>query len=246
MSSEKTSIETTDQAKVALVTGASKGIGRAIATKLVALGYTVAGTYRSGNVPEQVYGIKCDITSAEDVEAAYAQVEKELGDVTIVVANAGITEDKLAMQMSEDDWSKVIDTNLTGTFRVVKRSLRKMMRAKFGRIVLVGSTVAMLGSAGQVNYAAAKAGLIGMARSLSREMAKRGITCNVVAPGFIQTAMTDQLSEDLKKQYLAQIPVARFGQVEDVAETVGFLVSDAASYITGAVVPVDGGIGMGF
>ncbi len=231
--------------RVALVTGGSKGIGRAIAAHLAQQGYRVAATYRSGDVPEGVLGVRCDITVAEDVEAAFAQVEKELGPVEVLVANAGITKDGLLMRMSDDDWSAVVDTNLTGTFRVVRRASRAMMKQRFGRIILVGSVVGLLGSAGQVNYAATKSALVGMARSVSRELGGRGVTCNVVAPGFIETDMTAVLSEDVIKGYQARIPAGRLGQVDDIAAAVTYLAADQAGYVTGAVLPVDGGLGMG-
>ena len=228
-----------------LVTGGSKGIGRAIAADLVAQGHKVAATYRSGDVPEGVLGVQCEITDPEQVEAAFVAVEAAHGPVEILVANAGITKDGLLMRMSEDDWDAVIDTNLTGTFRVVKRAVRPMMKQRFGRIVLMSSVVGMLGSAGQVNYSASKAGLVGMARSVSRELGGRGITCNVVAPGFIETDMTAVLDEDTITSYKSRIPAGRLGSTDDIAAAVRFLVSDQAGYVTGAVVPVDGGLGMG-
>ena len=228
-----------------LVTGGSKGIGRAIAADLAAQGHKVAATYRSGDVPEGVLGVQCEITDPEQVEAAFVAVEAAHGPVEILVANAGITKDGLLMRMSEDDWDAVIDTNLTGTFRVVKRAVRPMMKQRFGRIVLMSSVVGMLGSAGQVNSSASKAGLVGMARSVSRELGGRGITCNVVAPGFIETDMTAVLDEDTITSYKSRIPAGRLGSTDDIAAAVRFLVSDQAGYVTGAVVPVDGGLGMG-
>lgn len=234
-----------EKSRVALVTGASRGIGAAVASCLAASGYRVAGISGSGKAGQDVVGIACDITDPNQVEAAIHQVEAQLGPVEVLVANAGITRDTLALRMSEDDWTKVLDVNLTGTYRVIKRVLRPMLKARFGRIVIMGSVVAMLGSPGQINYAASKAGLIGLARSLSREIAGRGITINVVAPGFIDTDMTAQLSEEVRADYAKRIPVGRFGRVEDVANAVKFLAADETSYITGALVPVDGGIGMG-
>lgn len=229
--------------RVALVTGANKGIGRTIAEQLRDRGYRVAGTFRSGEVPEGVLGVQCDITDAEQVDAAFTRVEEELGQVEVLVANAGITKDTLLMRMDEADFTQVLDTNLTGTFRVVKRATRAMMKQRFGRIVLVSSVVALLGSPGQVNYAASKAGLVGMARSISRELGGRNITCNVVAPGFIETDMTAVLPEDTIKGYQERIPAGRLGSTEDVAGVVCFLAE--AGYVTGAVIPVDGGLGMG-
>jgi NAD(P)-dependent dehydrogenase (short-subunit alcohol dehydrogenase family) len=205
----------------------------------------VAATYRSGDVPADVLGVQCDLTEPAQVEAAFAQVESSLGNVEVLVANAGITRDTLLMRMSDDDWDQVLATNLTGAFRVVRRAARAMIRGRFGRIVFISSVVGMMGSAGQVNYAASKSGLVGMARSLARELGSRGVTANVVAPGFIETDMTAALGEDLVKKYAEQIPLGRLGSVDDVAGTVEFLTSDAASYITGAVIPVDGGLGMG-
>ena len=235
----------TQQARVVLVTGGSKGIGRGIAQRLQAAGHKVAATYRSGDVPPGVLGVQCDITDPGQVEAAFTAVEAELGTVEVLVANAGITKDTLLMRMSDEDWSAVIDTNLTGAFRVAKRATRGMMRARFGRMIFISSVVGQLGSAGQVNYASSKAGLVGLARSLARELGSRGITANVVAPGFIDTDMTAVLSEDLVKKYTDQIPLGRLGAVDDIAATIDFLASDAAGYITGALIPVDGGLGMG-
>ncbi len=237
--------EQSSAARTVLVTGGSKGIGRAIAERLHAAGHRVAATYRSGDVSPGVLGVECDVTDTAQVDAAFAQVEAALGPVEVVVANAGITRDTLILRMSDDDWDAVIGTNLTGSFRVAKRATRGMMRARFGRLIFISSVVGLLGSAGQVNYASSKAGLVGMARSLARELGSRGITANVVAPGFIVTDMTAELGADLVKRYSEQIPLGRMGSVDDIAGVVGFLISDAASYVTGAVIPVDGGLGMG-
>jgi 3-oxoacyl-[acyl-carrier protein] reductase len=227
------------------VTGGSKGIGYCIASKFAQSGHRVAATYRSGEVPSEVLGVQCDVTDPPQVEAAFAQVESNLGNIEVVVANAGITRDTLLLRMSDEDWDQVIATNLTGAFRVARRAARPMIRARFGRIVFISSVVGQLGSAGQVNYAASKAGLVGLARSMARELGSRGVTANVVAPGFIETDMTADLGEDLVKKYADQIPLGRLGSAEDVAGVVEFLSSDAAGYITGALIPVDGGLGMG-
>ena len=227
------------------MTGGSKGIGYCIASKFAQSGHRVAATYRSGEVPSEVLGVQCDVTDPPQVEAAFAQVESNLGAIEVVVANAGITRDTLLLRMSDEDWDQVIATNLTGAFRVARRAARPMIRARFGRIVFISSVVGQLGSAGQVNYAASKAGLLGMARSLARELGSRGVTANVVAPGFIETDMTAELGEDLVKKYSEQIPLGRFGSADDVAGAVEFLSSEAAGYITGALIPVDGGLGMG-
>lgn len=235
--------ETTSKGRVALVTGANKGIGRTIAEHLVSLGYRVAGTYRTGEVPDGVLGVACDITDTDQVDAAFATVEQQLGPVEVLVANAGVTRDMLLMRMSEDDFAAVVDTNLTGAFRVVKRATRAMMKQRYGRIVLVSSVVALLGSPGQVNYSASKAGLVGLARSVSRELGSRNVTCNVVAPGFIETDMTAVLAEETIQSYRERIPLGRLGTTVDVARTVAFLAE--ADYLTGAVIPVDGGLGMG-
>jgi 3-oxoacyl-[acyl-carrier protein] reductase len=231
--------------RVVLVTGGSKGIGHGIAAQLAEAGHRVAATYRSGEVPQGVLAVQCEVTDPEQVEAAFAQVESALGNVEVLVANAGITRDTLLMRMSDEDWDQVIATNLTGAFRVARRAARPMIRGRFGRIVFISSVVGQMGSAGQVNYAASKSGLVGMARSLARELGSRGVTANVVAPGFIETDMTAELGDDLVKKYAEQIPLGRLGSVADIAGTVEFLASDAASYITGAVIPVDGGLGMG-
>ena len=239
------SFSETGTRRVVLVTGGSKGIGYGIAARLARAGHRVAATYRSGEVPNGVLGVQCDVTDPAQVEAAFAQIESSLGNVEVVIANAGITRDTLLMRMSDEDWDAVIATNLTGAFRVARRAARPMMRGRFGRIILISSVVGLLGSAGQVNYAASKSGLVGMARSLARELGSRGITANVVAPGFIETDMTAALSEDQIKTYNDQIPLKRLGSVDDIAATIEFLVSDAAGYITGALIPVDGGLGMG-
>jgi 3-oxoacyl-[acyl-carrier protein] reductase len=228
-----------------LVTGGNRGIGKAIAEAFVAEGDKVAVTYRSGEPPLGVLAVKCDVTDPEAVEAAFAEVEEAHGPVEVLVANAGITRDTLLLRMSEDDWSAVIDTNLTGTFRVAKRAAKGMLRLRRGRIILISSVVGLLGSAGQVNYAASKAGLVGMARSLARELGSRSITTNVVAPGFVETEMTAVLPEEKQAEYRAQIPLQRYAGVDEVAAAVTWLASDGAAYITGAVIPVDGGLGMG-
>ncbi len=231
--------------RTVLVTGGSKGIGRGIAERLRDAGHRVAATYRSGGVPDGVLGVTCDITDQTQVEAAFTRVEAELGSVEVLVANAGVTRDTLLMRMSDQDWDAVIATNLTGAFRVARRAARPMIRGRFGRLIFISSVVGQLGSAGQVNYAASKAGLVGMTRSLARELGSRGVTANVVAPGFIETDMTAELGEALVAKYNEQIPLGRLGSVSDVAALVEFLSSDAAGYVTGALIPVDGGLGMG-
>lgn len=227
------------------MTGGNRGIGKAIAEAFVAAGDQVAITYRSGEPPQGVLGVKCDVTDPEAVDAAFAEVEAAHGPVEILVANAGITKDTLVLRMSEDDWSDVIDTNLTGSFRVAKRAAKGMLRLRRGRIIFISSVVGLLGSAGQVNYAASKAGLVGMARSLARELGSRSITANVVAPGFVETEMTDVLPDEKKAEYRAQIPLQRYATTAEVASVVEWLASDGAAYVTGAVIPVDGGLGMG-
>jgi 3-oxoacyl-[acyl-carrier protein] reductase len=228
-----------------LVTGGNRGIGRAIAESFRAAGDDVAITYRSGEPPEGFLAVRCDITDKDAVEAAFAEIEEKQGPVEVLVANAGITRDTLLLRMSDEDWSAVLDTNLTGTFRVTKRAAKGMLRLRRGRIILISSVVGLLGSAGQVNYAASKAGLVGMARSLARELGSRSITTNVVAPGFVETEMTEVLPEEKKAEYKAQIPLGRYASVEEVASAVQWLASDGAGYVTGAVIPVDGGLGMG-
>jgi 3-oxoacyl-[acyl-carrier protein] reductase len=228
-----------------LVTGGNRGIGLAIARAFAAEGDKVAVTYRSGEPPEGLFGVRCDITSAEDVERAFTEVETQHGPVEVLVANAGITRDTLLLRMSDDDFDAVLQTNLVGSFRVTKRASRGMLRLKRGRIVLISSVVGLSGSAGQANYAASKAGLVGFARSVAREIGSRGITCNIVAPGFVETDMTSVLTDDRKAEILKQVPLNRYGSTDEVAGVVKFLASDAAAYITGAVIPVDGGLGMG-
>ncbi len=231
--------------RTVLVTGGNRGIGRAIATAFVDAGYRVAVTARSGEGPEGTLTVRADVTDAASIDAAYAQVEAELGPVEVVVANAGITRDTLLMRMSEQDFSDVVDTNLTGSFRVVQRASKGMLRARFGRVILVSSVIGLFGGAGQANYAASKAGLVGLARSITRELGSRGITANVVAPGFIETDMTDALPAEQQAQYKAQIPAGRFASPEEVAKVITWLASDDAAYVSGAVIPVDGGLGMG-
>lgn len=243
MASETTRPTTTP--RTVLVTGGNRGIGRAVAERLRADGHRVAVTHRGSGAPEGLFGVECDVTSSESVDAAYAAVEAELGPVEVVVSNAGMNDDTLLMRMKEEQFTRVVDANLTGAFRVAKRASRGMLRAKFGRIIFIGSVVGQSGTAGQVNYAAAKAGLIGMARSLTRELGSRNVTANVVAPGFIDTDMTAALDEKTRDLALAAIPLGRAGASEDVAGAVSYLAGDDAGYISGAVLPVDGGMGMG-
>ncbi|MDA0636750.1 beta-ketoacyl-ACP reductase [Nonomuraea sp. MCN248] len=229
-------------ARSVLVTGGNRGIGLAIARELAAAGDAVAVTYRSGEPPEGLFGVRCDVTSMADVEAAFDKVEAEQGPVEVLVSNAGITKDTLLAMMKEETFTDVVDANLTGAYRVTKRAIRPMMRLKRGRIILISSVIGLLGQAGQANYAASKAGLIGFARSLAREYGSRGITVNVVSPGFVATDMTAELDTEA---IVKNIPLGRQATPAEVARVVRFLASDDASYITGAVIPVDGGLGMG-
>lgn len=231
--------------RVVLVTGGNRGIGRAIAERFVRDGYRVAVTARSGEGPEGTLTVRADVTDSAALDAAFSEVEQQLGPVEIVVANAGITKDTLLLRMSEDDFDSVVATNLGGTFRVVKRASKGMLRARFGRVILISSVVGLYGSAGQVNYSASKSALVGFARSLTRELGGRGITANVVAPGFIETDMTAELPEETQKQYKASIPAGRFATPDEVAGVVTWLAGDDAGYVSGAVIPVDGGLGMG-
>jgi 3-oxoacyl-[acyl-carrier protein] reductase len=228
-----------------LVTGGNRGIGLAIARAFVEEGDKVAVTYRSGQPPEGFLGVRCDVTDPAAVDVAFETVEAEQGPVEVLVANAGITRDTLLLRMSEEDWSAVIGTNLTGSFRVAKRAAKGMLRLRRGRIVFISSVVGLLGSPGQVNYAASKSGLVGMARSVARELGSRSITANVVAPGFVETEMTAELPEATRAEYLGQIPLGRYAHVDEIAAAVVWLASDGAAYVTGAVIPVDGGLGMG-
>lgn len=233
----------------ALVTGGNRGIGLAIATRLLADGHTVTVTTRSGELPpdapDGLRVVACDVTDAASVDAAFTAAEEASGPVEVVVANAGVTKDQLLMRMTEDEFDTVVDTNLTGTWRVVKRASKGMIRARFGRVVLIGSVVGLYGGPGQSNYSASKAALVGLARSVTRELGGRGITANVVAPGFIETDMTQSLDETRRSTYLAAVPAGRFGDVQEVAGVVSFLAGDDAGYVSGAVLPVDGGLGMG-
>ena len=233
------------QGRSVLVTGGTRGIGLAIAREFLAAGDRVAVTYRSGEVPEGMLGVKADVTDASSIDAAFTEVEAAHGPVEVLVANAGITRDTLLLRMSEEDFTDVVDTNLTGAFRVIKRASKGMIRLRRGRVVLISSVVGLYGSPGQINYAASKAGLIGIARSLTRELGSRGITANVVAPGFINTDMTRALPEQTQKDYLGSIPAGRFAEPEEVAKVVRWISGDEAAYISGAVIPVDGGLGMG-
>jgi 3-oxoacyl-[acyl-carrier protein] reductase len=231
--------------RTVLITGGNRGIGRAIAEEFLAQGHRVAVTARSGEGPEGSLTVRADVTDAAALDAAFFEVEAALGPVEVVVANAGITRDTLLMRMSEEDFDTVVDTNLGGAFRVVKRASKGMLKARFGRIILVSSVVGLYGSAGQANYAASKSGLVGLARSITRELGSRGITANVVAPGFIETDMTAELPEAQQQQYLANIPAGRFASPNEVARVITWIASDDAGYISGAVIPVDGGLGMG-
>ncbi|MCR2792557.1 beta-ketoacyl-ACP reductase [Microbacterium sp. zg.Y625] len=232
-------------ARVVLITGGNRGIGRAIAERFVADGHRVAVTARSGEGPQGSLTVRADVTDSASLDAAYAEVERELGPVEVVVANAGITKDTLLLRMTEDDFDSVVATNLGGTFRAVKRASKGMLRARWGRVILISSVVGLYGSAGQINYAASKSGLVGFARSLTRELGGRGITANVVAPGFIETDMTAALPEETQAEYKRNIPAGRFATAAEVAGVVAWLASDDAAYISGAVIPVDGGLGMG-
>ena len=231
--------------RVVLVTGGSRGIGLATARRFAALGDSVAVTYNSSPPPEDLFGVRCDVTDSSQVDAAFAAVEEHFGPVEVLVSNAGSTRDMLVLRMSESDFSAVIDANLTAAYRVAKRATQGMLRARRGRIIFVGSVVGLLGSAGQSNYAAAKAGLVGLARSLARELGSRSITVNVVAPGPVATDMTAALGEDRLKVLTESVPLGRMAEPDEVAGTITFLASADAAYITGAVIPVDGGLGMG-
>lgn len=234
------------QPRNVLVTGGNRGIGAAIALAFVEAGDQVVVTSRNGDAPEGTLAVACDVTSAEQVDAAFSQAEELLGGpIEVVVANAGITRDTLLMRMSDDDFEAVLDTNLTGAFRCARRASKGMLKLRRGRIILVSSVVGLYGAPGQANYAASKAGLVGLARSITRELGKRGITANVVAPGFVETDMTKALPEKQQAGYLGVIPAGRFAQPEEIARVVRFVASDEAAYISGAVIPVDGGLGMG-
>jgi 3-oxoacyl-[acyl-carrier protein] reductase len=231
--------------RVVLVTGGNRGIGLAVARELADAGHTVVVTHRSGEPPEGLHGVQCDVTDSAAVDAAFSQVESEHGPVEVVVANAGVTQDGLLMRMPEDAFTSVLDANLTGAWRVTQRATRGMMKGRFGRLIYISSVVGLTGAPGQANYAASKAGLIGLARSVARELGGRGVTANVVAPGYVDTDMTAELSDKRREEMLAAIPVGRTAKPEEIAKAVAFLASDDAAYITGAVLPVDGGVGMG-
>jgi 3-oxoacyl-[acyl-carrier protein] reductase len=228
-----------------LVTGGNRGIGLAIARAFAAQGDRVAVTHRGSGAPEGLFGVECDVTDTAAVDAAFGAIEDEQGPVEVLVSNAGITDDTLLLRMSEAQFTRVLDANLTGAYRVAKRAAGKMLRARSGRMVFVSSVVALAGGAGQANYAASKAGLVGLARSLARELGSRGITANVVAPGFVETDMTAALPAQRRTEILGQVPLGRYATTDEVAGAVTFLASAAGAYITGAVIPVDGGLGMG-
>ncbi|MDH6255566.1 3-oxoacyl-[acyl-carrier protein] reductase [Aurantimicrobium minutum] len=231
--------------RTVLITGGNRGIGFALAEEFIAQGHRVAVTARSGEGPAGSLTVRADVTDGASLDAAYAEVESKLGPVEVLIANAGITKDTLVMRMTDEEFDSVVDTNLGGTFKVVKRAVKGMLKARFGRIVLISSVVGLYGSAGQVNYSSSKSALVGMARSLTRELGARGITANVVAPGFIETDMTAALPEEQQEQYRKNIPAGRFAQPSEVAKVCAWLASDDAGYISGAVIPVDGGLGMG-
>jgi 3-oxoacyl-[acyl-carrier protein] reductase len=231
--------------RTVLVTGGNRGIGLAIARAFAAAGDRVAVTHRGSGAPDGLFGVECDVTSGEQVDAAFTAVEAELGPVQVLVSNAGMTDDTLLLRMSEDSFEKVVDANLAGAYRVAKRAAAGMLRARSGRMIFVSSVVAFVGSPGQANYAASKAGLVGLARSIARELGSRSITANVIAPGFIDTDMTAAMTEARRAEVLAGVPLKRYGTVDEVAGAALFLASEAAAYISGAVLPVDGGVGMG-
>jgi 3-oxoacyl-[acyl-carrier protein] reductase len=230
---------------VALVTGGNRGIGLAVAQSLAQAGHDVVITYRSGLPPIGFKSVIMDVTSTESVDTAFSEIESQWGIPEIIVANAGITKDGLVMRMSDEDFESVIDANLTGAFRVARRSTKGLLKLKKGRLIFVGSVVGSVGAAGQVNYAASKSGLVGMARSFARELGSRGITANVIAPGFVETDMTSTLDEKRRNEIAQQVPLARFCTAQEIADVVSFIASPQASYITGALIPVDGGLGMG-
>ena len=231
--------------RIVFVTGGNRGIGLSIARSFASGGDLVIVSYRSGGAPEGLVGVQMDVTNQESVNAAFAEIEERYGVVDVLIANAGITRDGLTMRMSEADFTEVVETNLTGAFRTAQKAIIPMMKQRNGRVIFIGSVVGLLGSAGQVNYAATKSGLVGMARALAREYGSRGLTFNVIAPGFVETDMTAELNPTLREKYIGQIPLGRFCTPEEVAAVVKFIASPEASYITGAVIPVDGGMGMG-
>jgi 3-oxoacyl-[acyl-carrier protein] reductase len=230
---------------IALVTGGNRGIGLAIAHSLKAAGHDVVVTYRSGSAPDGFKSVQMDVTSTDSVDAGFTSIEEQWGTPEVIVANAGITKDGLVMRMSDEDFESVIDANLTGAFRVARRSTKGLLKLKRGRLIFVGSVVGSVGSAGQVNYSASKAGLVGMARSFARELGSRGITSNVIAPGFVETDMTATLDEKRRSEIAGSVPLGRFCTAEEIADVVTFIASPQASYISGALIPVDGGLGMG-
>lgn len=234
-----------DLTRIALVTGGNRGIGRAIAESLKSAGVRVVVTYRTGTPPSDFDSVIMDVTDSASIDAAFAKIESEIGQPEIIVANAGITKDGLVMRMADEDFEDVIDANLTGAFRVAKRATKGLLKLKRGRLIFVGSVVGSVGAAGQVNYAASKSGLVGMARSFARELGSRGITANVIAPGFVETDMTSTLDEKRRAEIAAQVPLGRFCSAEEIADVVTFIASEKAGYITGATIPVDGGLGMG-
>jgi len=232
-------------ARTVLVTGGNRGIGLAIAQAFAKQGDRVAITHRGSGAPSGLFGVTCDVTDGEAVDAAFTTIEAELGPVEVLVANAGITDDTLLMRMSEEQFGRVLDTNLTGAWRCARRAATKMVRARWGRMIFVSSVVGLMGSPGQVNYAASKAGLVGVARSITRELGSRNITANVVAPGFVETDMTSVLTDERRAEILKSIPAGRLATADEVASAVTWVASDAAAYVNGAVIPVDGGLGMG-
>ncbi len=228
-----------------LVTGGNRGIGLAVAKAFAAGGDQVAVTHRGSGAPDGLFGVECDVTDAAAVDAAFTAVEAQQGPVEVLVSNAGITDDTLLLRMSEESFERVLDANLTGAYRVAKRAAGGMLKARRGRMIFISSVVALLGAPGQANYAASKAGLIGLARSIARELGSRGITANVIAPGFIETDMTAELTEARRSEVLGNVPLRRYGAADEVAAAAHFLASDPAAYISGVVLPVDGGLGMG-
>ena len=230
---------------IALITGGNRGIGKAIAEALISQGVTTIITYRSGAAPVGFLAVQMDVTSSESVDAGFIEIEEKYGTPEIIIANAGMTKDSLVMRMSVADFSEVIDANLIGAFRVARRATRGLLKLRRGRLIFIGSVVGSIGSAGQVNYSASKSGLVGMARSFARELGSRGVTANVIAPGFVETDMTSELDEKRRDEIVASVPLGRFCSAKEIAEVVAFIASEKASYISGAVIPVDGGLGMG-